>query len=86
MATAPTHHGRGSSRVRIHQDQCDQAGQPEPSRQPGAGSLPIAGVTGARAPPRRRPGGRGPQLAGAPGWLRLISPIVVLALWQIVGS
>jgi sulfonate transport system permease protein len=48
----------------------------------GAGGLPIAGVAAA-------PGAR----AGAPGrgrrrrgWLRLISPIVVLALWQVAST
>ncbi len=46
----------------------------------GAGGLPIAGVTAA-------PGAR----AAAPvrsrrGWLRLISPIVVLALWQLAST
>ena len=45
----------------------------------GAGSLPIASVTAAsRSGPRRSRGHR--------GWLRLISPIVVLALWQILGT
>jgi sulfonate transport system permease protein len=48
----------------------------------GAGGLPIAGVTaapGARAaaPPRSR---------RRRGWLRLISPIVVLALWQLAST
>ena len=45
-----------------------------------AGSLPIAGVTAA---PQERPG-RGRSWRHK-GWLRLISPIVVLALWQIIS-
>ena len=45
----------------------------------GAGSLPIASVTAAsRSGPSR---GRGHR-----GWLRLISPIVVLVLWQILST
>ena len=45
----------------------------------GAGSLPIASVTAAaRSGPGR---GRGHH-----GWLRLISPIAVLALWQILST
>jgi sulfonate transport system permease protein len=45
----------------------------------GAGSLPIASVPAAsRSRPRRSRGHR--------GWLRLISPIVVLALWQILST
>jgi sulfonate transport system permease protein len=47
----------------------------------GAGSLPIAGVTGARAPAPAAPRGRTGRRRG---WLRLISPIAVLALWEIV--
>ena len=47
----------------------------------GAGSLPIAGVTAA---PQARPG-RGAPAGRHRGWLRLISPIVVLALWQIIS-
>jgi sulfonate transport system permease protein len=43
----------------------------------GAGSLPIASVTAASRPGRKW---------GRHGWLRLISPIVVLALWQILSS
>ena len=46
----------------------------------GAGGLPIAGVTAA---PSARPG-RGRSWRHK-GWLRLISPIVVLALWQIIS-
>ena len=45
----------------------------------GAGSLPIASVTAAsRSGPSR---GRGHR-----GWLRLISPIAVLVLWQILST
>jgi sulfonate transport system permease protein len=49
---------------------------------PGAGALPIAGVTGGRATPGRSRG-KGWRRAG---WLRLISPVVVLALWQILST
>ena len=45
----------------------------------GAGSLPIASVTAvSRSGPSR---GRGHR-----GWLRLISPIAVLVLWQILST
>ena len=46
---------------------------------PGPGGLPIAGVTAA---PRTR-AGRGWRHKG---WLRLISPIAVLAIWQIIST
>jgi sulfonate transport system permease protein len=45
----------------------------------GAGSLPIASVTAASRSGSSR--GRGHH-----GWLRLISPILVLALWQILST
>jgi sulfonate transport system permease protein len=48
----------------------------------GAGGLPIAGVTAA-------PGARAATPARSRrrrGWLRLISPIVVLALWQLAST
>jgi sulfonate transport system permease protein len=48
----------------------------------GAGSLPIAGVTAASEARPAAPG-RGRRRRG---WLRLISPIVVLALWQIAST
>jgi sulfonate transport system permease protein len=47
----------------------------------GAGSLPIAGVTGARAP---APAGTRGRTGRRRGWLRLISPVAVLALWEII--
>jgi sulfonate transport system permease protein len=47
-----------------------------------AGTLPIAGVTAA---PEGRAPGRG-RIRRRRGWLRLISPIIVLALWQIASS
>jgi sulfonate transport system permease protein len=53
-----------------------------PSEEPAAGALPLAGVTGGRAPAAGRRG-RGWRRAG---WLRLISPVIVLALWQILSS
>jgi ABC-type nitrate/sulfonate/bicarbonate transport system permease component len=53
-----------------------------PSEEPASGALPLAGVTGGRAPAT---GGRGQGWRRA-GWLRLISPVVVLALWQILSS
>jgi sulfonate transport system permease protein len=50
--------------------------------EPAGGSLPIAGVTAAR--------GASPAAAGRggrrQGWLRLVSPIVVLAVWQLVST
>ena len=45
------------------------------------GSLPIAGVTA--APPAR--GARG-RTGRRKGWLRLISPVTVLVVWQIISS
>jgi sulfonate transport system permease protein len=46
-----------------------------------AGLLPVAGVTsGGRATKTR---GRGWRRSG---WLRLISPVVVLAVWQIIST
>jgi sulfonate transport system permease protein len=47
----------------------------------GPGSLPIAGVTA--APPAR--GARG-RTGRRKGWLRLISPVAVLVVWQIVST
>jgi sulfonate transport system permease protein len=57
-------------------------GSPADERAPDAAALPIAGVTGGRATPGRSRG-QGWRRAG---WLRLISPIVVLALWQILST
>jgi sulfonate transport system permease protein len=53
-----------------------------PAGPAGAGGLPIAGVTAA---PGARPAapGRGRRRRG---WLRLISPIVVLAVWQLAST
>lgn len=48
----------------------------------GAGGLPIAGVTAA---PGARPAAPG-RSRRRRGWLRLISPIVVLALWQLAST
>ena len=48
------------------------------------GSLPIAGVTAAPAAPAARPA-RG-RTGRRRGWLRLISPVAVLVVWQIVSS
>jgi sulfonate transport system permease protein len=45
-------------------------------------ALPIAGVTGGRPTSTGTRGGRWRRA----GWLRLISPIVVLALWQILST
>jgi sulfonate transport system permease protein len=53
-----------------------------PSEEPAADALPLAGVTGSRAPAAA---GRGRGWRRA-GWLRLISPVIVLALWQILSS
>jgi sulfonate transport system permease protein len=53
-----------------------------PSEEPASGTLPLAGVTAGRAPAT---GGRGRGWRRA-GWLRLISPVIVLALWQILSS
>ncbi len=50
--------------------------------EPDAPAPPLAGVTGGR-PRAARGGGRGWRRSG---WLRLISPVVVLALWQILSS
>jgi hypothetical protein len=50
--------------------------------EPEAPALPLAGVTGGR-PRAARGGGRGWRRSG---WLRLISPVVVLALWQTLSS
>ena len=50
--------------------------------EPDAPALPLAGVTGGR-PRAARGAGRGWRRSG---WLRLISPVVVLALWQILSS
>jgi sulfonate transport system permease protein len=58
-----------------------QRGSPTDERTPDGGALPIAGVTGGRAAPGRTRG-RGWRRAG---WLRLISPVIVLALWQILS-
>jgi sulfonate transport system permease protein len=75
-SAAPNLHGRGahvsvSSRTRTTRR--DSLAEPAS----GAGSLPMASVTAASRPGRKW---------GRHGWLRLISPIVVLALWQILSS
>ena len=57
-------------------------GSPADEETPDAGALPITGVTGGRTA-RGRTRGQGWRRAG---WLRLVSPIVVLALWQILSS
>jgi sulfonate transport system permease protein len=57
-------------------------GSPADEEGPKASALPIAGVTGGRVAPGRSPG-QGWRRAG---WLRLISPVVVLALWQILST
>jgi sulfonate transport system permease protein len=57
-------------------------GSPADGEAPDAGALPIAGVTSGRAAGRRSRG-QGWRRAG---WLRLISPIIVLALWQILST
>ena len=54
----------------------------------GAGSLPMTGVTGARtsaSAPAAARGARG-RTGRRRGWLRLISPVAVLALWQIIST
>jgi sulfonate transport system permease protein len=48
----------------------------------GAGGLPIAGVTAAPGARAAAPG----RSRRRRGWLRLISPIVVLALWQLAST
>jgi sulfonate transport system permease protein len=53
-----------------------------PPEEPASGALPLAGVTGGRAPAAA---GRSRGWRRA-GWLRLISPVIVLALWQILSS
>ena len=59
-------------------------GSPADQEKLDAGALPIAGVAGGRAAPgRSRSRSRGRRRAG---WLRLISPLVVLALWQILST
>jgi sulfonate transport system permease protein len=62
-------------------------GSPADQEAPDAGALPIAGVTGGRTASGRtasdRTRGKGWRRAG---WQRLISPIVVLALWQILST
>ncbi len=73
------HHGRGSTVPVSTRTSASRQGSPaEPAA--GAGSLPIAGVTAA---PQERPG-RGRSWRHK-GWLRLISPIVILALWQVIS-
>jgi sulfonate transport system permease protein len=57
-----------------------RGGPAEPAA--GAGSLPIAGVTAAPGARPAAPGGSRRRR----GWLRLISPLVVLALWQLVAT
>jgi sulfonate transport system permease protein len=57
-------------------------GSPAEDGGPEAGALPIAGVAGRRTTPGRTRG-KGWRRAG---WLRLISPLVVLALWQILST
>ena len=57
-------------------------GSPADQEAPETGALPIAGVAGGRTAPARSRG-QGWRRAG---WLRLISPVAVLALWQIVSS
>lgn len=57
-------------------------GSPADQETPETGALPIAGVTGGRAASGRS---RGRSWRRA-GWLRLISPVVVLALWQILST
>ena len=57
-------------------------GSPADQEKLEAGALPIAGVAGGRAAPGRSRG-KGWRRAG---WLRLISPVVVLALWQILST
>jgi sulfonate transport system permease protein len=54
-----------------------------PSEEPASGALPLAGVTGGGLAPAGTGRGRGWRRAG---WLRLISPVIVLALWQILSS
>ena len=75
-SAAPNLHGRGahvSVSSRTSTTRRDSLAEPAS----GAGSLPIASVTAASRPGRNW---------GRHGWLRLISPIVVLALWQILSS
>jgi sulfonate transport system permease protein len=51
--------------------------------EPDAAALPLAGVTGGGRPRAAGSRGRGWRRSG---WLRLVSPVVVLALWQILSS
>ena len=57
-------------------------GSPADEETPDAGALPVAGVTGARAASGRTRGKGGRRA----GWQRLVSPVVVLALWQILST
>ncbi len=63
------------------QGEATRRGSPTGAETTGAGALLIGGVTGGR-PTTGSPGRRRRRT----GWLRLISPIVVLALWQICSS
>lgn len=57
-------------------------GSPVEAAGPGSGgAVPLAGLAGGGRPAKSR--GQGGRRSG---WLRLISPIVVLALWQILTT
>ena len=73
-----------STSGRATRDEVTRGSPPEgtPDAAPDAGALPIAGVTGGQASSARTRG-QGWRRAG---WLRLISPVVVLALWQILST
>src|SRR5579875_2677424 len=76
----PTDHGRGSTVPVLTSTTAPRQGSP-PASAAGAGSLPVPGAT---ATPRaaQAVGRRGRRR----GWLRLISPLALLALWQIVST
>jgi sulfonate transport system substrate-binding protein len=77
-SAAPNLHGRGadvSVSSRTSTTGRDSLAEPTSA----ADSLPIASVTAASRPGASR-------ARGHRGWLRLVSPIVVLALWQILST
>ncbi len=75
---APIQHGRGATVPVSTRTRTTREDSP-PELTPGRGGLPIVGVTAAS----RTRAGRGWRHRG---WLRLISPIAVLVIWQIIST